>query len=290
MRVGYENCPENFGGLEEELSDYARARVAILPAPYDSTVTFGAGTRGGPRAIIEASRNIELYDVDLGRDPIACGVATLPPLEPDARGPEHEVERIQEVVRGLLADGKVVGLLGGEHTVSVGAVRATVERFRELTVVQIDAHLDLRDTYQGSPYSHACVARRFLETAHLVQVGIRSGSDGEVRFVEEEGLRPVYAREIGTGWIEEVVSRVRGKVYVSLDLDGLDPSVCGAVGTPEPGGIGWRDATALIAALGEAASIVGFDVVELAPHAFSAASDVVAAKLVMHLIDAATRR
>ena len=289
MTPSFEHVPDNFGALPADLSNYAAARVAVLPVPYDSTVTFGAGTRRGPRAIIEASQNIELYDAELGRDPLACGVATLPPLETDVRGPEFQVARVERAVSAVLDDGKIPALLGGEHSITLGAVRALASRFRDLSVLQIDAHLDLRDSYQGSPFSHACVARRCLELVPLVQVAVRSVSDEEHRFVADHDLRPFYAWDLEgrTDWIPAILSRVSPNVYVTLDLDGLDPSLCGAVGTPEPGGLSWRRITSLIRACGDCASIVGFDVVELAPHEFSIPSNVVAARLSFRLIAAA---
>ncbi|MFH0963844.1 MAG: agmatinase [Planctomycetota bacterium] len=285
----YEHVPDNFGALAAELADYESARVAVLPVPYESTVTFGGGARRGPRAIIEASQNTELYDGELEREPLACGVATLPPMETDVRGPEFEIARVEQAVRGVVEDGKIPALLGGEHSISLGAVRALAGRFGDLSVLQIDAHLDLRDSYQGSPFSHACVARRCLELVPVVQVGVRSVSEEEHRFVAEEGLEPFYAWDLEgrTDWIPRVLSRLSPNVYVTVDLDGLDPSLCGAVGTPEPGGLSWRQITSVIRALGEKARIVGFDIVELSPHEFSLPSNVVAAKVTFRLIAAA---
>ncbi|HEX30544.1 TPA: hypothetical protein ENG04_10735 [Candidatus Poribacteria bacterium] len=180
--------PYNFMGIEGPFSRFDSASVLILPVPYEGTTCYGAGTRRGPKAIIDASRSLELYDEEIGEEIYRCGIHTLPEMEPLVEGPAFMVERISSVVEDLYQTGKLIVLLGGEHTISIGAVRG-ISRYTDLSVLQIDAHADLRDSYQGSPYSHACVMRRVREVCQgAVQVGIRSISAEEMEFVVDKKL------------------------------------------------------------------------------------------------------
>src|ERR671925_1818603 len=188
--------PYNFGGLLPGHSAFERAQVVILPIPYEQTTTYGTGTKDGPPALIAASRHMELYDEELDYEVYQRGIHTLRELETDARGPEAMLERITGVTRELLQHGKFVVGLGGEHTVSFGLVRAFVERFPRLSVLQFDAHADLREAYQGTPYNHASVLRRISELVPAVQVGIRSMSREEAAWVKERGARLFYAWEV----------------------------------------------------------------------------------------------
>jgi len=278
--------PHGFLALPTEQSQYASARVVVLPIPYDATTSARAGAREGPRAIIFASEDIEPYDIDLGYDASQHGIHTLPDVAPHSGGPQAMVERIESVVGDLLDDGKFVVTLGGEHTVAVGAVRAHARRLPGLSVLSIDAHADLRDEYLDSPYNHACVMRRIIDLCPVVQVGMRSVSADQVSLIRERSLPfftpPAYrALADGPG---EVARLLTQDIYISVDLDGLDPSQMAAVGTPEPGGLFWDELIALLAVVAREKRIVGFDVTELAPDLGPPACAHLAAKLAYRLI------
>ena len=268
-----------------------RPGVTLIPVPYDATTSYRTGSRDGPRAIIRASRELEDYDLELDGDISAAGIRTAPELEPFAGGPEGMIDRVDRAVTGALIDGAIVGLLGGDHSITVGAVRAFERRHPDLSVLYLDAHADLRDEYQGSPWSHACVARRVLELCPVVEVGVRSLSEPERRFIDAEDL-PVYFWPNETadvaGILPEIANRLSDTVYVSIDLDVLDPSIMAAVGTPEPGGMSWHAATGLLRHVAERKRIVGFDVVELSPGEGPEACAFTAAKLAYKLIGYAT--
>ena len=265
--------------------------VTLVPVPYDATTSYRTGSRDGPRAIIRASRELEDYDLELDRVISDVGIHTAPELDPFAGGPEGMIDRVDRAVSETLTDGAIVGLLGGDHSITVGAVRAFERRRPDLSVLYLDAHADLRDEYQGSPWSHACVARRVLELCPIVEVGIRSLSEPERRFIDGEDL-PVYFWPNETadvaGIQHEIVDRLSDTVYVSIDLDVLDPSIMAAVGTPEPGGMSWHAATRLLRHVAERKRIVGFDVVELSPGEGPEACAFTAAKLAYKLIGYAT--
>jgi agmatinase len=233
---------------------------------------------------------MELYDLALGCEPYRLGIHTLPELAAHTGGPEAMLRRVEEVVGELLDKGKFVVTLGGEHSVAVGALRAHGCRCRDLSVLAVDAHADLRDEYLDSPHNHACTLRRILEALPLgegeplVQVGLRSASAEEAAFIREKRLpfhSPRALREKGP---DTLVAPLRENVYVTIDLDGLDPSQMAAVGTPEPGGLLWDEVSGLLAALARQKRIVGFDVTELAPDLGPAACAQAAARLTYRLI------
>jgi len=282
--------PQNFLGLPEDVATYAQARVVVLPIPYASTTSYGGGARFGPSAILEASRQVELFDEELRRTPADVGVHTLPPLEPVMSGPDAMLAAVEEAAAPLFADGKLVLGLGGEHSVTVGLARACLRHHREVSFLHIDAHADLRDSYEGTPLSHACAARRLLELGPVTSVGIRNISEEEYTFATQSGQlsRIVWARDLADAhddhWIDRVIASLGETVYVTFDLDGLDPSVIPATGTPEPGGMSWYQALRLLRRVGEQRKVVGCDVVELAPIPGSHASDFAAAKLAYKMI------
>jgi agmatinase len=276
----------SFASPPEEYAAYERARVVILPVPYDSTTTARAGARDGPGAIIAASEDMELYDVGLGYEPYRWGIHTLPELAPASGNAELTINRIEEVVGELIDGGKFVVTLGGEHTVAVGAARAHAARTPGLSVLAIDAHADLRDSYLDSSYNHACTLRRILEVAPVTQVGLRSAEAEEAELIRARGLAyyaPQAYRKLAGG-PREVVQRLSPDVYVTIDLDGLDPSQMAAVGTPEPGGLLWDEVVELLAAVAAERRIVGFDVTELAPDEGPRSCAQLAAKLTYRLI------
>lgn len=277
--------PQNFGGLDEEFSALERARAVVLPVPYDFSTTYQGGTRWGPRAILSASQNMELWDDELGAT-YRGGIHTLPEVEPTALGPEAMAARVEQAVDWILERGKLPVVLGGEHSITAGAVRAAARRFEGLSVLQFDAHADMRERYLDSPYSHACVMRRVRESASAVSVGIRSYSEEEALHLREHPV-PIWSpralRALG-GDFGPVLDGLTGTVFVTFDLDALDPGTLPATGTPEPGGLDWYEAVDLLRAVAARSRIVGFDVVELAPIPGQVASDFLAARLVYRLI------
>lgn len=274
----------NFASLEDEFASFERARVVVLPVPYDSTVTARAGTRDGPRAIIEASADMELYDVGLGIEPFRHGIHTLPELAPHTGSPEAMTDRIEQVVGELLDAGKFVVTLGGEHTVAVGAVRAHAKRTPGLSVLAFDAHSDMRDEYLDSKYNHACTLRRANEVATVTQVGLRSASAEDAAIIRDQGLSFYSPRDLRAAGADAVVRNLGDSVYITIDLDNFDPSEMSAVGTPEPGGLHWDEVSDLLVALTKQKRVVGFDVTELSPSLGPRSCAQLAAKLTYRLI------
>ncbi len=273
--------PFVFGGLEPEQSSFENAKVLIWPVPFEKTVSYGQGTREGPEAIIDASRNMELYDEEIGGETSVIGIHTLPPMGAD-REPEEMMPALQREARRLLESGKFLCTLGGEHSITAPVVRAFGERFPKLSVLQIDAHADLRDRYDGTPHSHASAMRRVLEVCPAVQVGIRSLSAEEARVIPHLPTRVFYAKDITgrTDWVESAVDSLTEDVYLTIDIDGLDPSLVPATGTPEPGGLMWNEVLALIRTLAAKRNVVGMDLVELCRSPAGNAPSFLAAKLV----------
>jgi agmatinase len=269
----------------EEYAAYERARVVILPVPYDSTTTARSGARDGPGAIIASSIDMELFDVGLGYEPYRWGIHTLPELAPASGNAELTIDRIEEVAGEQIDAGKFLVTLGGEHTVAVGSARAHAKRIDALSVLAIDAHADMRDSYLDSKYNHACTLRRISEVAPVTQIGLRSAEAEEYAYIRERGFGyypPQGFRKQGSA--REVVERLSEQVYITIDLDGIDPSQMAAVGTPEPGGLFWDELVELLAVVASERRIVGFDVTELAPDEGPRACAHLAAKLTYRLI------
>lgn len=269
------------------------ASVAVVPAPYESTVSWVGGTADGPRAILEASEQLELYDERSRSEPWRAGVWTAPALELEGLDGPSMVHRVQDHVGRLMDAGKWVVMLGGEHGISVGAVRAAAERHPGLRVVQLDAHADLREEYRGSRWSHACVAARCLESAGVRAFGVRSYSADEARRMREgiAGHELVHAWEMeDSGRVGELIEGLaQSPVYLTIDVDFFDPSIVPATGTPEPGGAAWEPTLALLERLFDAARIVAADVVELAPAPGLHHADFTVARLVYKLIGLSQR-
>lgn len=277
--------PENFGGLPEENSRYDTSRAVIFPVPLERTTTYEHGTRNGPAAILAASRNMELYDEELSLEPYKkIGIATLPPMDTMDGTLEEVLAQISAAASDLLDAGKFPVVLGGEHSLTPPLVSAAAKKFENLSVLQIDAHADLRDTYQGNPASHACAMRRVVEICPAVQVGIRSLCVEEAQAIPQLRTKIYWANDIVRApqntWIAKVLADLSPRVYLTIDLDGFDPSLVPATGTPEPGGLDWHQVTSLIRAVAGQKKIVGMDVVELLPQPGQHASDFLAAKLV----------
>jgi agmatinase len=273
----------NFAALPSQYTDFETSKAVVFPVPYDSTTDWRSGSRDGPMAIIDASRYLELYDHELDRESYLVGIHTLPELQPSMKGPEETVNRVYQVACDLVQKGKFVAMLGGEHSLTVGMVRAFRERFEGLSVLQFDAHADLRDEYEGSKYSHACVMRRVLECCPIVQVGIRSLSQEEHRFLAEKQMQPFFAEGLPLD-VDGIVSALSADVYVTIDLDVLDPSIMSAVGTPEPGGMSWHEILSILRRVAEQRRIVGCDLVELCPREGPSSCAFLAAKLAYKLI------
>ena len=277
--------PDNFAGLEPVHSTFGSSRVAVLPVPYDFSTSYQGGTRWGPHAILAASRNMEVWDDELGAI-YSAGIHTLPELEVTALGPGEMARRVETAFDWVHAHGKLPVMLGGEHSITAGAVRASLKRYPRLSVLQLDAHADMRDTYLDSPDSHACVMRRIREICPAASVGIRSLSEEEAEHLKRHPapIWNVRAFRKLAGNFGPILDSLTDDVFITFDLDGLDPSTLPGTGTPEPGGLDWYEATDLIGAVAASKRIVGFDVVELAPLPGNVASDFLAARMTYRMI------
>ncbi len=278
--------PQNFAGLPSPYCDFETAKVAILPAPYDSTTEWHAGTRDGPQAIIDASQYLELYDIELDREIYKIGIHTLPQIKPVLSSPEKMIERVYQIAKALYQQAKFTVMIGGEHSLSLGVVQALEEKLQDFCVLQLDAHADLRDEYSGTRYSHACVMRRIFELCPIVQVGIRSLSWEERQFLNQNKIQSFYtlasSRDLAPA--EQIMASLNQNVYISIDLDVFDPSIMPAVGTPEPGGMQWHEVLHLLKLVTQHKRVVGFDIVELCPKEGPASCAFLAAKLAYKLI------
>lgn len=274
----------HFLDMDEELYDLEHARYVLLPVPYDGTSTFVKGADKGPQAILDASDSLELYDVQYQIEACNVGIHTDQHTY-DLSSPDKMVQSVYQRVKHFMEKQKFPILLGGEHSVSVGAIKAMSEQYEDLTVLQIDAHADLRDEYHDSIYNHACVMRRAQDYARVVQVGIRNVCTEEMHNLVPENV--FYAHEIfdNDNWMDKAVERLTRNVYVTFDLDGLDPSILPATGTPLPGGLQWYPTLRFLDKVFRQRHVLGFDVVELCPQPDNKVSDVLAATLVYKMIN-----
>ena len=273
----------NFGYLSEEYCGADEAEIVIIPAAYAGTSTLIKGSEKGPTAIIEASGNMELYDIETDSEIYKKGIYTEDAIE-GAVSPKEMIDAVEQGVEYYIKEGKFVVVIGGEHSVSIGAIKAHADNFKGLTVLQLDAHGDLRDEYNGSKYNHACVTARVKEMCPVVQVGIRSMDSSEKELIDKGVV--FFAKDIydNREWIKKVVSKLSGDVYVTIDVDVFDPSIMPSVGTPEPGGLLWYDVLELLKAVCGKKNVVGFDVVELCPDERNKSPDFLAAKLIYKLL------
>lgn len=285
--------PHSFMGLDEKASDLASSKVVILPVPYEATTSFGGGTGNGPSAIIEASRYIELYDQELDSEPADVGISTLPSLMLTGAGPQEALAELRSAYDRVLdaAPDRFIIMLGGEHSVSSAPILAWADRLQEqgrrLTVLQFDAHTDLRPEYEGSPYSHASVMSRTQDRVEIVAVGIRAITSDEMKLVRKsDNIHVFLADEIHTGeeWMDDVLSRLGEDVYITFDVDGFDPSLVPSTGTPEPGGLQWYPVLKLLRRVFAERTVHGVDIVELAPIPGMTAPDFLVAKLAYKMI------
>lgn len=273
----------NFGGLPPEHSDLEHSRIAILPVPYDATSTWVKGADKGPEAILRASANMELYDIETDSEVYRQGIFTDRPV-PNDLSPEAMVAEVRAKAGEHLTNGRFAIVVGGEHSVSVGTVEAHAAKYAGMSVLQLDAHSDLRSEYEGSKYNHACVMARVRELCPIVQVGIRSMDISEKPAMDRD--RVFLAEEIRgqTDWIDRVVEKLSDRVYITIDLDAFDPSIMPSTGTPEPGGLLWYDVLTLLKTVCRCRELVGFDVVELCPVEGNWGPDFLAAKLIYKIL------
>ncbi len=279
--------PERFLGLDDDSSQRETSAAWVLPVPLEMTTSYQGGTKQGPAAIIEASNQVELYDSEMGSEAaFEYGVYTLPTLHPNLASSQAAVDSITQAVTDLPLEDRLLVTLGGEHTITPGIVAAFAPRYADLLMVQIDAHSDLRDSFDGTPWSHACAMRRCLPYASILQFGIRSVCQEEVDFARSSDRVTIWTaeamyRDRERRYLDALRSAIAGRdVYLTIDLDGLDPSIIPATGTPEPGGIGWYDCLDLIRTVAENSNVIAFDCVELSPALGAHASAFAAAKLI----------
>lgn len=275
-------APYNFYGISPV--SFAKSKVAVLPVPYEGTVSYQHGTSLGPQAIITASRQVEFFDIELQKEIPNVGVFTYTELEPSTNSVKETVDRVEAVTRKSLKANKFQIMLGGEHSITPGAVRAFAAKYKDLSILQLDAHSDLRDEYEGSAYNHACAMRRCREMVPtIIQCGIRSQDREEAAYIRKNHLESqvYYGPNVP---LEKIVKQLTKHVYVSIDLDVFDPSIMLGTGTPEPGGMLWEQVLSILRAVMKSVTVVGADVVELAPIPGISAPDFLAAKLVHKLI------
>jgi len=282
--------PFNFAALHEEYSNFKRAKAVVLPVPYERTTTYKKGTADGPHAIIDASAYLELFDDELNQETYKIGIHTMDELDVKDLSSEDMINKVKGAVKELVKANKFPVILGGEHSVSIGSVEALRETCEDLSVLYLDAHYDLRDELNGSKFNHGCAARRILEFAPLVEVGTRSLSKEEKEFLNNLPAKTkvdivnVYDILDDAMWNDRVSRLLSKNVYISIDLDVFDPAIMPAVGTPEPGGLGWYEFLELLYTVIMEKNIVGMDVVELCPIKDQPASDFFAAKLIYRLL------
>jgi len=274
---------KTYAGIPEELNDYKNAKVVLIPIGYDGTSTWGKGADMGPHAFLEASENMELYDIETESEPYRLGIH-LAEMDTHFAQPAAMVESVHKEVLKHLKKGKFPTVFGGEHSISIPCIRAFKEHYGSLTVLQIDAHADLRPSYEGTPYNHACALAEAVNTTNLIQVGIRSMDVSEVKYMKRENV--FFAHEIHAhrDWIDRVVEKCEGHVYITIDLDAFDSSIMPSTGTPEPGGMQWYETLELLKKVCAEKKVVGFDIVELCPNKHNKAPDFMAAKLYYKLL------
>ena len=271
--------PGSYGCIPEEFCRYEKASIAILPVPYDGTSTWMKGSDLGPQALLDASVNMELYDIETDSEVFKRGIVTINPVScPD--DPEAMVTVVHDRAKSIVNDWKFIVGIGGEHTISIGLIRAVAEKFPNLSVLQLDAHSDTRNEYEGSKYNHACVMSRIGEICPYVQAGIRSMDSSELEKLNRD--RTFFAHEIlnSSDITHNILKALTQNVYITIDLDVFDPSIMPSTGTPEPGGLDWYTLIKLIESVIREKNVVGMDVTELLPNPANRAPDFIAAKLI----------
>lgn len=270
-KKNYAGIPNKYAGLDD-------SKVVLIPVPYDGTSSWVKGANKGPQAFLEASENMELYDIETQTEVYKKGIYLTAPITED-KSPEKMVETVHKIVKNYIKQEKFVTIFGGEHSVTIGNIRAFNECFEDLTVVQIDAHADLRPEYEGSTCNHACAVHEASKTTNLIQVGIRSMDASEVEYMDE--YQTYFAHELvnDENWIEDAVGQMTSNVFITIDLDAFDPSILPSTGTPEPGGLLWFETLDFLKLIFKKKNVVGFDIMELCPNEIDKSSDFLAAKL-----------
>ena len=272
------NTQKTYAGIDEKHASAESSKIVLIPVPYDGTSTWGKGADKGPEAFLNASENMELYDIETDSEVYKQGIYLLEALTENS-SPEAMVSAVHTVVKENIKRNKFVTMFGGEHSVSIGAIRAFNECFDDLTVLQIDAHADLRATYDGSKYNHACALYEANENTNLIQVGIRSMDAAEKGIMNEDNVFFAHDMNANDYWMDNAIELMTDTVYITLDLDALDPSIMPSTGTPEPGGLLWYETLEFLKKVFEEKNVVGFDIVELCPNEVDKSSDFLAAKL-----------
>lgn len=269
---------KTFGGIEQRYSDYENSKIFLRSIPYDGTSTWGKGADKGFQSFLEASENMELYDIETDSEVYKKGIHILPPINEDS-SPEDLFEKVYESTVQLLKTDKFLTFFGGEHSVSIGIIKAFYEKFPDITILHFDAHTDLRPEYNGSKYNHACAAYEASQNTNLVQIGIRSMDINENKYLNRE--KCFFAQDIyrDSTWMDKAINLLTDKVYITFDLDAFDPSIIPGTGTPEPGGLEWYSTLEFLKKVFENKNVLGFDIVELAPIEGLPASEFLVSKL-----------
>ncbi|TRO64398.1 agmatinase [Christiangramia sabulilitoris] len=267
---------KNYAGIPEKYARIDEAKVVLIPVPYDGTSTWQKGADKGPEAFLDASENMELYDIETRSEVYKKGIYLAPPVTENS-SPEKMVEAVYMTTKNYIKQEKFVTLFGGEHSISIGSIRAFNEAFEDLTVVQLDAHADLRPEYEGSKCNHACALHEASKNTNLVQVGIRSMDVSEKDHMDENQV--YFAHDLYEDWQEDAIGQMTPNVFITIDLDAFDPSIMPSTGTPEPGGLFWYETLEFLKMMFKKKNVVGFDIVELCPNKEEKSSDFLAAKL-----------
>jgi agmatinase len=288
----YYNIRKNFLGIEKKYSDFNKSGIVILPVPFEETTSYGKGTSKGPFAILDASHYVEFFDEELNRE--LCfekGICTAEKINFKGLKGKNALDKIYTSVKNLIDENKFVVSLGGEHTISISTIKAHFDSYKNISVLHFDAHSDLRDNYENTQYSHACFAARVAEfTKNIVQVGIRAQCKEESEFIRENKIKTFYEFGIrqgryGKNWEEKIINSLNENVYITFDVDFLDPSIMSSTGTPEPGGFYWTETLNFFKKLSYRKTIIGFDVVELSPKSYNLFPDFLTAKLIYKMLN-----
>ncbi|VXB61335.1 agmatinase [Maribacter litoralis] len=269
---------KNYAGISDEFAQLEKSKIILIPVPYDGTSTWGKGADKGPDAFLEASENMELYDIETDSEVYKQGIHLTEPITENS-SPEAMVNEVHNITKDFIKRNKFVTLFGGEHSISIGSIRAFNECFDNLTVLQIDAHADLRESYEGTKYNHACAVYEASQTTNLIQVGIRSMDAIEKTVMDEEKTFFAHDMIADEYWSDKVIEAMTDNVFITFDLDAFDPSIMPSTGTPEPGGLLWYETIEFLKQVFEDKNVVGFDIVELCPNENDRSSDFLAAKL-----------
>ena len=268
----------NYAGIPDNYAKLKNSKIVLIPVPYDGTSTWQKGADKGPKAFLEASENMELYDIETDSEVYKEGIYLADSIVENS-SPEKMVNEVHQITKKYINKNKFVTLFGGEHTISIGTIRAFNECFDNLTVLQIDAHADLRDQYQGTLYNHACAVYEANQTTNLVQVGIRSMDISEKRRMNLDKVFFAHDMALNEFWMDDVIDQLTQNVFITFDLDAIDPSLLPSTGTPEPGGLFYYETLEFLKRVFKEKNVVGFDMVELCPNEHEKSSDFLAAKI-----------